>query len=206
MAASVFSSGAGPRVASGCQLNDRTPAAAPARETWFVRSGTPAVGLDPRSHRSPHARPRNGDEMALATLKKRPEYLRVRGGRRYATAGFLLEGRSRSPSTSPATDVAGKDREGNLALESISGPRYGFTITKKLGGAVDRNRIRRRLKAALEAISPDAAKPDFDYVVVARRAALDRPFESLKADFSSALHHIHSSGADRPRKRKRTKA
>lgn len=141
--------------------------------------------------------------MALATLKKRPEFLRVRGGRRYATAGFLLEGRSRSPS---AADVAGKDREGNLALESISGPRYGFTITKKLGGAVDRNRIRRRLKAALEAISPDAAKSDFDYVVVARRAALDRPFESLKADLASALHHIHGSGADRPRKRKRTKA
>ena len=74
-------------------------------------------------------------------------------------------------------------------LDELS--RFGFTITKKLGNAVTRNRIRRRLKAAFRTVAPDHAKPGFDYVVVARGAAFDRPFAALVADLEKALDALH---------------
>lgn len=71
------------------------------------------------------------------------------------------------------------------------GPRFGFTVTKKLGGAVVRNRIRRRLKAAILELVDGHARPGFDYVLIARKAALDRPFAALKKDLEDALHRVH---------------
>ncbi len=62
--------------------------------------------------------------------------------------------------------------------DSVSGCRVGLTVTRKVGGAVERNRIKRRLREALRA--PDlAALPDHDYVVVARRDALTVGFAGL---------------------------
>ena len=66
------------------------------------------------------------------------------------------------------------------------GPRFGFTVTKKLGGAVIRNRIRRRLKSAISEIMTEGARDGFDYVVVARLAALERPYHDLLADIRRA--------------------
>ena len=51
-------------------------------------------------------------------------------------------------------------------------PRFGFTITQQVGKAVERNRIRRRLKAAVRDVGPDHARREFDYVLIARRPAL----------------------------------
>lgn len=68
-----------------------------------------------------------------------------------------------------------------------AGGRVGLTVTKKEGGAVERNRIRRRLREALrqaKALSTDA---DTDYVVVARREAMTVPFERLVADLEAAV-------------------
>lgn len=70
-------------------------------------------------------------------------------------------------------------------------PRFGFTITKKLGGAVERNRIRRRLKAAIASIAADLAKPGHDYVIVARQPALTQPFDVLKKELEDAFHRVH---------------
>lgn len=81
-----------------------------------------------------------------------------------------------------------------------AGPRFGFTITKKIGNAVTRNRIRRRLKAAFAANTKDATLGACDYVIVARHAALDRPFDQLLGDVSralAALHNVKSRQADR---------
>ena len=75
--------------------------------------------------------------------------------------------------------------------DAAQGARFGFTITKKIGGAVQRNRIRRRLKHALRSLIGDLADPGFDYVVVARRPALETGFTQLSAELRSALERIH---------------
>jgi ribonuclease P protein component len=74
-----------------------------------------------------------------------------------------------------------------------AGPRFGFTITKKIGNAVTRNRIRRRLKAAFAAETKSANLGPCDYVIVARLAALDRPFELLLRDVSRAIATLHGA-------------
>ena len=60
----------------------------------------------------------------------------------------------------------------------VARARFGFTVTKRLGGAVRRNRIRRRLKAAVEATA-GMADGETDYVIVAKAAAFDVPFDGL---------------------------
>jgi ribonuclease P protein component len=101
-----------------------------------------------------------------------------------STPSFLMEGRRRKaelPGEAPA--------------------RFGFTVTKKLGNAVRRNRIRRRLKAAIAAGAGGLAQSGFDYVIVARSAAFDRPYSDLVADVSRALTALH---APRPAKSAKT--
>ena len=63
----------------------------------------------------------------------------------------------------------------------------GFTATKKLGGAVDRNRSKRRLRAAAAAVLPLFGRAGNDYVLVSRQDTLTRPFEQLLDDLKSAL-------------------
>ena len=111
----------------------------------------------------------------LFTLKKRAEFLRLRGGARWANACFVLETKPRTE-----TEVAAGQT-----------PRFGFTVTKALGGAVVRNRIRRRLKAAVSATFGPLARAGHDYVVVARAAAADRPFDELKKDLEQAFQRVH---------------
>jgi ribonuclease P protein component len=112
----------------------------------------------------------------LQTLKSRPEFLAVRGGRRSSTPAFLIEMKERPSAT------AGAD-----------GARFGFTITKKIGNAVTRNRIRRRLKAAFAASAWQHARSTCDYVIVARIAALDRPFTLLLEDVARAFTALHDN-------------
>ena len=120
--------------------------------------------------------------MRIATLRKRTQFQRVRGGGRYSGPAFVLEGKAR-PSG-----------EG----EAECGPRFGFTVTKKLGGAVVRNRIRRRLKAAIAAVGASGADPAFDYVVVAREAALACPFENLTSDLGKAFRRVNATARKLP--------
>lgn len=58
-------------------------------------------------------------------------------------------------------------------------PRLGFTVTRKQGNAVERNRMRRRLKAAVRQMAGVPFKPGHDYVIVARRDTLGAPFGKL---------------------------
>lgn len=71
--------------------------------------------------------------------------------------------------------------------DEIAGMRLGFTVTKKLGNAVVRNRIRRRLRAVCQEIFPVKGLAGFDYVVIGRSAALEAPFETLKKDLNFLL-------------------
>ena len=68
--------------------------------------------------------------------------------------------------------------------------RVGFTVSRKVGGAVVRNRVRRRLRAAVDAVMPAHAAPGNDYVVIGRAATVRRPFDALSADLETALKHL----------------
>jgi len=71
--------------------------------------------------------------------------------------------------------------------ETLAPMRCGFTVSKKVGNAVVRNRVRRRLKAAAEQVLPQMAGNGYDFVIIGRRATLNRPFELLLGDLKGAL-------------------
>ncbi len=72
-------------------------------------------------------------------------------------------------------------------------PRVGFTATKKLGNAVTRNRIKRRLREVARLHLDGLARPGFDYVLIGRGASSGRPFPDLISDLNSALKRLHRS-------------
>jgi ribonuclease P protein component len=114
----------------------------------------------------------------LRTLKRRAEFLRVRKGARCATASFVLEAKPRSGEAGPSA-----------ANESEA--RFGFTVTRQVGKAVERNRIRRRLRAAVREVGAGHAKCEFDYVLIARRPALTSDFGALRSDLVKAFERVH---------------
>ena len=74
--------------------------------------------------------------------------------------------------------------------ENGGATRVGFTASRKVGGAVDRNRARRRLKAAAGRIVPAHAKAGFDLVLIARGGTVRRPFQALLNDLNTALKRV----------------
>jgi ribonuclease P protein component len=73
--------------------------------------------------------------------------------------------------------------------------RVGFTVSKKVGNAVERNRIRRRLREVVKKASGEVARPGHDYVLIGRRAGLSIPFDGLLEDFKSALQRLGEARA-----------
>src|SRR6218665_2335678 len=116
-------------------------------------------------------------------LKNRSDFLAVQAGEKRRGGIFLMEVVNRQ---SPETD-----------------PRVGFTVTKKQGNAVERNRMRRRLREAVRLSAQFAMKPGHDYVIVARRDVLETPFEKLAGELTDRIANgpkPRPSGAARPRK------
>lgn len=103
----------------------------------------------------------------VGRLKSRPQFLAVRAGESRRGRNFLLEVLDRN--------------------EPDTGARVGFTVTKKHGNAVERNRMRRRLKEAVRQSAGFAMKPGHDYVIVARREVLTVPFAELAAQLSDRI-------------------
>lgn len=68
--------------------------------------------------------------------------------------------------------------------------RVGFTVTKKLGNAVVRNRIRRRLREVVRLGLQGFDKTGYDFVIIGRQATLIRPFKKLQNDFSKLLKEV----------------
>jgi len=107
--------------------------------------------------------------IAVERLRHRADFLRVAASRwKYATPGLVVQMRPREDMSSPAA-------------------RVGFTVTKKVGNAVIRNRARRRLREAARAALPAAALPGCDYVLIARSGTISRPYLELVGDLTSAL-------------------
>jgi ribonuclease P protein component len=105
----------------------------------------------------------------LDRLTSRRDYLAVAKGRRAGRPAFLIQALAR-PAEGP--------------------PRFGFTVTRKIGNAVVRNRVRRRLREAVRLIGHSAATPGTDYVLVGRAGALDRSFDRILADLAGALAEL----------------
>lgn len=106
-------------------------------------------------------------------LRKRRDFLAAARGRRASGTALSLQARRREES-------------GTLV------PRIGFTVTKKVGNAVVRNRVRRRLREAARQLAAHVAKPDHDYVIIGRRDALDAPFDQLLRELEAAFRHVHA--------------
>jgi len=109
-------------------------------------------------------------------MRKRADFLHAQKGRRQSAPGLTLE-------TCPSPPAK--------AVPGIA--RIGFTAIRKVGGAVKRNRAKRRLRAAAAATLPLLAREGHDYVLIARTATLSRRFAELIRDLSKALAAAHAA-------------
>jgi ribonuclease P protein component len=140
----------------------------------------------------------------LGRLKARPEFLLVAGkGRKWTTPGLILQARRREAAADEAAaDEAGADEAG--ADKDRSGEdriiRVGFTVSRKVGGAVERNRAKRRLRALVAERLEQGGRPGTDYVLIGRQGTIRRPFELLRQDLDQALAGVERSSGERARR------
>ncbi len=107
----------------------------------------------------------------MERLKRRADFRAASSGPRIATGAFVLQARAR-----------GDER----------GVGVGFTVSKQVGNAVERNRVRRRLREAVRLSAGSAMRDGHDYVLIGRRTALALPFSDMQQQLASALSRIHS--------------
>ena len=117
---------------------------------------------------------------SVERLKKRAGFERLtREGHRCATTTLVMQGALRTLSARMKPEAM----EDNL--------RIGFTTSKKLGNAVVRNRIRRRLKEAARQVFENRARAGADYVIIGRPQAEEAPFEDILKDMRFAVDTLH---------------
>jgi ribonuclease P protein component len=114
------------------------------------------------------------EKPKLGRLTKRPEFLAAATGRRFHTERVTVQGLRRDPSTEPLE-------------QAPRGLRVGLTVTKRVGHATERNRIRRRLRAAIQEAGQTFAETPLDIVLVGRRDALAARFPQLVEDLKRAM-------------------
>jgi ribonuclease P protein component len=108
---------------------------------------------------------------SMERLRQRADFLAAATGIKAPAAAFVLQARNRRD-TGPA--------------------RFGFTVSKKVGNAVERNRVRRRLREIVRLSAASRLHAGHDYVLIGRRAALNLPFARMTQDFEGALRRIHA--------------
>ena len=140
---------------------EQSGARAPAR--FPVADGD--SGRPQRDSRSPQSRPQ--EAVGLTTLRIRRDFLAANAGKRAPMPGFVLLVRERE--------------DGDPAM------RLGITVTKKIGGAVVRNRMKRRFRALARELLPEQGVAGADHVLIGRAGGVERDFSALKVEFVKAL-------------------
>ena len=115
--------------------------------------------------RAPRAGPQ--DPLRLSVLTRRADFLAANRGRRAPMPGFVLLVRPRD--------------DGDPAI------RLGITVTKKIGGAVVRNRMKRRFRSLARDLLPEKGLPGADHVLIGRQGGIERDFALLRSELESAL-------------------
>jgi ribonuclease P protein component len=105
----------------------------------------------------------------MERLKQRADFLAAAKGAKVPVGAFVLQARARGDAA-PA--------------------RFGFTVSRKVGSAVERNRVRRRLREIVRRNAALMAQDGHDYVLIGRRAALATPFETITAEFLGAMTRV----------------
>jgi len=105
----------------------------------------------------------------MERLKHRADFLAAASGAKVPGGAFVLQARAR-----------GDDKPA----------RFGFTVSKKVGSAVERNRVRRRLREIVRRHAALLVQSGHDYVLIGRRAALQMPFEAMIAELTGALTRL----------------
>lgn len=101
----------------------------------------------------------------MEIIRQRRDFLAANRGRRVVTPGFIL--------------LVQKKEAGAI--------RAGFTVTKKIGNAVVRNRMKRRLRALARDLLPKGGIAGADHVLIGREAGIERDFATLHAELEKAL-------------------
>ena len=115
--------------------------------------------------------------MTISVLTKRADFLAANRGLRVARPGFVLLARPNGG----------------------EGMRYGITVTKKIGNAVIRNRMKRRFRELLRGTLPDHGLPDHDHVLIGRDGGIERDFAQMGDELRIALQRATEGKGDRPR-------
>ena len=118
--------------------------------------------------------------MKLPVLSRRADFLAANRGLRIARPGFVLLARPNGG-------------------ESM---RFGITVTKKIGNAVVRNRMKRRFRELLRAALPGEGLPGHDHVLIGREGGVERDFALLRTELSAALARAAQGKGDPHRKRR----
>lgn len=116
----------------------------------------------------------------MSVLTKRADFLAANRGLRIARPGFVL-----------LVNPNGLDQV-----------RYGITVTKKIGNAVVRNRMKRRFRALLREALPIQGLPGHDHVMIGRETGIERDFAKLREELAMALSRAAQGKGDPPRKRR----
>ena len=80
-----------------------------------------------------------------------------------------------------------------------AGLRFGITVTKKIGNAVVRNRMKRRFRALVRELLPSQGLPDHDHVLIGREGGIERDFAKLREELAQALSRAAAGKGDPPR-------
>lgn len=151
----------------------------------------------------------------VARLKRRADFLKVAGARRkWVAPGLIVQARRRDPGARKGNDPGAPEpraRRGNDEVDPAL-VRVGFTVSRKVGNAVQRNRARRRLRAAAGIIGKGVVEGrvagGVDLVVIGRAETLTRPFPDLIDDLTLALKRLdvwRNGGTEPEKTTKRTR-
>ena len=151
---------------------DSAPAWQPPADARFLPAAVPMAAKSCR----PKTPERPATHLKMIRLRHRADFLRAQRGRRVVKPSVTLE-----TIATPADYVA------------AGAARVGFTATRKIGGAVERNRAKRRLRAAAAQLLPLYGREGSDYVLVARAATLTAPFAQILDDMTAALKGVRAA-------------